>query len=95
MDIEIEQLSKELRYLNNKVRYIEEIYPVRPWCKNGDKVAKNEEIELEKNINALKVVNKVAKMDHVNKLFEPKDIKILDEKYYTKEDLNDKFFGIL
>ncbi|CAG8835797.1 5937_t:CDS:1, partial [Gigaspora margarita] len=33
-----------------------------------------------------------AKIDHMNKIFEPKDVKVLDTKYYTKELLYDKLF---
>ncbi|CAG8771194.1 21433_t:CDS:2 [Gigaspora margarita] len=67
-----------------------------------DKIEKNEveepnsktDINLEDN-EALKAVEKFAKIDHVNKIFEPKDVKVLDEKYYTKEALHDELFESL
>ncbi|CAG8826806.1 19366_t:CDS:2, partial [Gigaspora margarita] len=49
----------------------------------------------QKNIDALKVIEKVATIDHMDKIFEPENVKGLDEKDYTKEALDDEPFGSL
>ncbi|CAG8598374.1 42797_t:CDS:2 [Gigaspora margarita] len=58
MDIELVQLTRKLKNLNNKLE--------------------------EKNINTIKIIEKVAKIDYVNEIFELEDVKILNKKYYTK-----------
>ncbi|KAF0510311.1 hypothetical protein F8M41_018423 [Gigaspora margarita] len=44
---------------------------------------------------ALKIVVKVAKMDHMDKIFESEDVKILDEEYYTEKAPDNELLEIL
>ncbi|CAG8809384.1 38509_t:CDS:2, partial [Gigaspora margarita] len=41
---------------------------------------------------ALKVIVKVAKMDHINKIFKSKNVKVLDKEYHIEEAPNDELF---
>ncbi|CAG8780437.1 26004_t:CDS:2, partial [Gigaspora margarita] len=49
----------------------------------------------QKNIDALKDIEKVAEMDHMDKMFESEDVKVLDEEYYTEKAPNNELLGIL
>ncbi|CAG8828103.1 23394_t:CDS:2, partial [Gigaspora margarita] len=90
------EIEENTEAFKAEIGHANEIYNYGP-CYN--KIEKNEvkEPDSETDINsedneALKVVEKVAKIDHMNKIFEPKDVKVLDAKYYTKEPLYDELF---
>ncbi|KAF0388616.1 hypothetical protein F8M41_010998 [Gigaspora margarita] len=98
---EVEENTEAFKYYQQsaEIGHAEKTYNHGPCCNKieKDKLGEpNSKADINpEDIKALKVIEKVAEMDHMDKIFESKDVKVLDEEYYMEKAPDDELLGIL